>query len=199
MRASRPRWHARCDGARSPPVDGPAVAPAEMGVLLLDAQLRPCGATNAARAWLRALEPAGTPYPDGIPRSRLERRRQADGGRARRGSRAAGAGPRAHASHGRWAIVEAARLDGRDGGIAVSIRAAGRRRRARSSSPAPTGLTPRECELVVLLVEGLDTRRARRRLVISRHTVQDHLKSVFAKAGVRSRRELVSSVVAQAS
>ena len=36
---------------------------------------------------------------------------------------------------------------------------------------------------------GLDTRAAAERLAISRHTLQDHLKSVFAN----SRREVVAT------
>lgn len=179
------------------PIDGPAVAPAEMGVLLLDAQLRPCGATNAARAWLHALNPADTPYPDGIPGlvwnvvgrlTAIER-----GEDPERPARV-----RARCAHGGWAIVEAARLDGSAAGVAVSIRAAGVDDVLGLVSRA-SGLTPRECQLVALLIEGLDTRGLAERLVISRHTVQDHLKSVFEKVGVRSRRELVSSVFAQAS
>ena len=164
---------------------------------MLDAQLRPCGATNAARAWLRALNPADTPYPDGIPGlvwnvvgrlTAIER-----GEDPERPARV-----RARCAYGGWAIVEAARLDGGAAGVAVSIRAAGVDDVLGLVSRA-SGLTRRECELVALLIEGLDTRELAERLVISRHTVQDHLKSVFEKVGVRSRRELVSSVFAQAS
>jgi DNA-binding CsgD family transcriptional regulator len=53
------------------------------------------------------------------------------------------------------------------------------------------GLSPREEELVELVVRGLSTTRISRTLFISEHTVQNHLRSVFEKVGVRSRGELV--------
>ncbi len=45
------------------------------------------------------------------------------------------------------------------------------------------GLTPREAELLGHLATGDDTRALAARLYLSAHTVQDHLKAVFAKAG----------------
>ena len=56
------------------------------------------------------------------------------------------------------------------------------------------GLTTREAELVVVLAGGGDTRELARALSVSEHTVQDHLKSVFAKTGARSRGQLLAWV-----
>ncbi len=50
--------------------------------------------------------------------------------------------------------------------------------------------------MVALLVAGLDTRAITQRLSISPHTVQDHLKAVFDKIGIHSRRELLVTLAA---
>jgi DNA-binding CsgD family transcriptional regulator len=95
---------------------------------------------------------------------------------------------RVHLTDGLWLTLRAARLAD---DIVVTIE---------ESSPSDRldlyaraiGLTTRESELLGLLAEGLDTKEVAGRMFVSEHTVQDHLKSVFAKAGTRSRRTVLS-------
>ena len=54
------------------------------------------------------------------------------------------------------------------------------------------GLTGRERELLHRLARGADTRQLAREMRLSPHTVQDHLKSVFAKTGCGSRGVLLA-------
>ncbi len=63
----------------------------------------------------------------------------------------------------------------------------------RSSSDSPQGwgdLTESEQKLIPLVVEGLTNRAIADRLYVSVHTVNTHMKHIFAKLGINSRVEL---------
>ncbi len=56
------------------------------------------------------------------------------------------------------------------------------------------GATAREREVATLIARGLTNPEIAETLVLSPHTVQDHVKSLFAKLDVSSRQELVARV-----
>jgi DNA-binding CsgD family transcriptional regulator len=96
---------------------------------------------------------------------------------------------------GRWAVVHASRLTiAGTPAVAVIIE---------EPSPAELapllmmayGLTRQEQAVTRLVCRGLSTRELADRLHITPNTLQDHLKSIFDKTGVSSRRELVAAIL----
>ena len=95
---------------------------------------------------------------------------------------------------GSWLVVRGSALGG-DGHAraAVTIEPA----RAHDLAPLIADayeLTERERAITRLVAHGLATRAIVGRLHVSPWTVQDHLKSIFEKVGVRTRGELVARV-----
>ncbi|HEY7076477.1 MAG TPA: helix-turn-helix transcriptional regulator [Solirubrobacteraceae bacterium] len=111
---------------------------------------------------------------------------------------AAAGGPsrlRVRTRAGRWAVLHASGLPMADGqAVAVII-----------DEPSPAemapllmlayGLTKQEQAVTRLVCRGLSTRELADRLRITQNTVQDHLKAIFEKTGVGSRRELVATIL----
>lgn len=95
---------------------------------------------------------------------------------------------------GQWMVLHGASLVA-DGArrVAVIIEPAQPARIA-SLLMAAYGLTDREQDVTCLVLQGNSTTEIAERLMMSAHTVQQHLKSVFDKTGVHSRRELTDTV-----
>lgn len=164
---------------------------AEPVVLLLSDDLQPLAQTPQADAALRALLPTEAkraPVPAGaynVAAQLLAREAGVD-------SHPPSA--RAHAHDGLWVTLRAARMIGAApdrGAIAVSIEPTPPVERTELYARV-IGLSDRETELLHHLVDGSDTRELARRLFVSQHTVQDHLKSVFVKADTHRRRVLIA-------
>ncbi len=93
------------------------------------------------------------------------------------------------------AVVKAI-LEAHEGGSPMSPKVAASvvKLLARLIQPAavPVALSPREQELLVLLVEGLTAKEIADRLGVSIHTTGTHTKNLFAKLGVHSRAAAVA-------
>jgi DNA-binding CsgD family transcriptional regulator len=95
---------------------------------------------------------------------------------------------------GRWVVLHgAALLSGADRRVAVIVEPA-HPARITSLLMSAYELTERERDVTRLVLQGASTGDIATELFVSPHTVQQHLKSVFDKTGVRSRRDLVGKV-----
>jgi DNA-binding CsgD family transcriptional regulator len=101
---------------------------------------------------------------------------------------------RVRARSGRWVVLHGAMMGtGDTGRIAVIVEPA-RGARVATLLMSAYGLTERERDVTRAVLQGASTAEIANELVVSAHTVQQHLKSIFEKTGVRSRRDLVGKV-----
>ena len=149
--------------------------------------------TPGVERWLAEL-----PDGDWEASNRLPSAVVAVAGQARRTADGAAPGEVAVArvltASGRWVVLHGASLvSGGATRTAVIVEPAHPARIA-PLLMAAYGLTEREQEVTRLVLQGESTTAIAERLVVSPHTVQQHLKGVFEKTGVRSRRDLTGKV-----
>jgi DNA-binding CsgD family transcriptional regulator len=99
---------------------------------------------------------------------------------------------------GSWLTAHASWLSGQPGERRISLVLAP----ARPADTVPLllaahGLTRREADVARLVLRGASTGTIVDTLHISHYTVQDHLRAVFDKVGVRSRRDLAGRLLGQ--
>src|SRR6516165_9761029 len=164
--------------------------PAPPGMLVLDDDEGVISQTDAARDWLAQL-PADQARGLDLPAAILSAAWAL--GPAHPGNGVAGG--RLRTATGRWLRLHAARLAPAgaqgSGQVAVILEPV----RPADLSPLVLdlhGLTDRERQITQLLLRGLPTTEIAETLFISRHTLGDHVKAIFAKLGVSSRPELTA-------
>ncbi|HEY2640797.1 MAG TPA: LuxR C-terminal-related transcriptional regulator [Streptosporangiaceae bacterium] len=168
------------------------------GLVVLDQAGELVTATAAAQAWFAEFghdARTGRPVPAEVSTAAglLRRAKEMD----RLGCDSTVPRLRVRTRAGHWAVLHASWLElaqGEPPRIAVIIETATPAEVAMVIMQA-YGLTERERTVTGLVCQGRSTRQIAAKLWISPTTVQDHLKSVFDKTGVRSRREVMAVIL----
>ena len=182
-------------------VDRPPLADVSFGpgLIVVDDDMQPQAITPAGERWIGELRESESDWMGPLPNcvyAVIARLRQLE---------AAPEIPpdlmphlRVRLDSGQWLSVVASRLAAVDGQrqLAVILEPAS------PTEIAPVivsaySLTSREREITGLVLQGLSTKEIAATVFITPGTVQQHLKTIFDKIGVRSRRELVSQIFDQ--
>ena len=160
-----------------------------VGTVLLRADDSIEAATPPARQWLSELFDS-TGSSDAAPLTVVSVAQQAR--RVASGMSDELATARLPSRSGGWLRLDASVLEGEDR-VAVTI-SSGVEPGLADVIARAHGLSSRERQVTSLTLQGLSTREMAASLSVSPYTVQDHLKSIFDKVGVRSRRELAAQL-----
>lgn len=91
--------------------------------------------------------------------------------------------------------VRACYMSGSQGRHLLLVLERVQRRDAVAANIEKYALSPRECDVVMLVLYGYSNRRIADQLILTEYTVEDHLKRVFAKIGVKSRTALAAKIL----
>jgi DNA-binding CsgD family transcriptional regulator len=147
--------------------------------------------TPAARRWLRELFDS-TGVSAELPLLLVVLAEQAR--RASTGDSDEVAGTRVPTRDGGWILVHASVLPGPSPGRVGITLSPARQPEIASLIVEAHGLSRREQDVTRLVLCGLSTDAIASELHVTAYTVQDHLKSIFTKVGVSSRRELIGQL-----
>jgi DNA-binding CsgD family transcriptional regulator len=161
-------------------------APKADGVVLFDRTGRGFTASAEAKAWMGALAESwpGGADPEDFERPILEAARSAEESRQ-------AAVCRVRMPAGGWLAITAAPVESDDVGVVAVLRA-GDPVTVAPAFAALCGFTAAETRVLDALVGGGAAKEIARSLRVSVLTVNDHVASMYRKAGVRGRNELVS-------
>ena len=156
-------------------------------VLMFGADLSLVSMTPSGERWLLDLGGTGGGVPDAV--------RAVAAAALQREAGTAGDLPfaRLRTRAGKWAFVHGSALAADPSSVAVIVEPASHDRLG-PLLMAAYALTEREQAVAGEVLRGSSTADAARALHLSPYTVQDHLKAIFDKVGVRSRRQLVATL-----
>lgn len=155
------------------------------GLLLLDESLSRLSGTSAVDRWLSEIDDGVDPQ-RALPYAMITLAKRA---LAQPSSSTSALRSRIRTRSGRWLTLRANRLADEPARVSIIVEPIRPIEIAQLMADAYQ-LTTREREVVRLMAIGYSRTEMARLLVLSPHTVDDHIKRVFTKLQVRSRAEL---------
>ncbi len=163
------------------------------GVLVLDAAGSVTSVNEAAERWLAQIPDRDWPSSCQLPLPLLAA--AAAAGHDQAGPERPAPAVRLRTIRGDWLSVHASRLHGPAGQSTVLVLEQPGPGEVTSLILDSHGVTGAQAKVVALVLRGYSTKQIVSQLAISQYTVQEHLRAVFDKLGVRSRQELAAALL----
>jgi DNA-binding CsgD family transcriptional regulator len=163
------------------------------GVVILDASGSVTSVNDAAERWLAQIPESDWPSSCELPLPLLAA--VAAAGHAGAAPEQSAPAVRLRTVRGDWVSVHASPLHGGGEQSTVLILEEPAPGELASLLLASHGVTGAQARVVALVLRGYSTKQIVGQLAISQYTVQEHLRAVFDKLGVRSRQELAAALM----